>query len=268
MNDIRLICLDVDNTLVDDKKNVPQGNLDAIRWAHVERGVHIAINSGRIAPSTRDYMLRLGVREAFPSLGGCVVQRWDGSIIEEHFVDQAVAIEINNAARALGCTLFVYHHDNWYLDSGNEYWEQSEYNATLVKGIITDTNEVLSSLRPNKLLGVCLEPEKVDSLKDLVLSRFSGKVDCFKSSPYFLEVVPKGVNKGTAVQALCRHYGIGRENVMSIGDFYNDVDMFAASGLSVAMANSPADIKALVSYVTEADYRSCGVAEAIRRFVL
>ena len=75
------------------------------------------------------------------------------------------------------------------------------------------------------------------------------------------------MNKGTAVQALCRHYGLQKENVMSIGDYYNDIDMFLASGISVAMANAPEDIKSQVTYVTKADNLRCGVAEAICRFL-
>lgn len=264
---IRLICIDVDNTLVDDSKNIPEGNRRAIRRACFEKGAHIAINSGRIAPSTRDYMERLGIQDAFPSLGGCIVQDWDGSIIEEHFIDREVSLEINAVSREIGCTLFVYLHDNWYIDPGNDFWARSEYNATKVRGIVTDTDAFIRSQAPNKMLGVQIDPSRTDLLMERIAARFSSYIDCFKSDPKFLEIVPKGINKGTAVQALCRHYGIERCNVMSIGDYYNDMDMFRASGISVAMANAPDDIKRMVSYVTEADNIHCGVAEAISLFL-
>ena len=264
---IKLICIDVDNTLVDDEKNIPEGNRQAIRRAHFEMGAHIAINSGRIAPSTRDYMERLGVHDAYPSLGGCIVQDRDGSVIEEHFIDKEVSLEINAISREIGCTLFVYHHDRWYLDPGNDYWAESEYNATKIRGIITDTDLFIRTQAPNKMLGVQMDPSRTDMLMERIAVKYSAYIDCFKSDPKFLEIVPKGVNKGTAVQALCRHYGIERCNVMSIGDYYNDMDMFRASGISVAMANAPDDIKKMVSYVTEADNIHCGVAEAISRFL-
>ncbi|MCR5443879.1 MAG: Cof-type HAD-IIB family hydrolase [Sphaerochaetaceae bacterium] len=264
---IKLICIDVDNTLVDDRKNIPEPNRDAIRWAHFERGAHIAINSGRIAPSTRDYMERLGVHDAYPSLNGCVVQSWDGSFIEENSIDRDVALEINTMARSLGCTMFVYHHDLWYLDPGNDYWAESEFKATGIRGTITDTDTLIRGTVPNKMLGVQVDPCATDILKKRITEAFPDYVDCFKSDPRFLEIVPKGVNKGTAVQALCRHYGIAKENVMAIGDYYNDIDMFRESAVSVAMANAPDDIKGQVTYVTEADNLSCGVAEAIYRFL-
>ena len=267
MNRIKLICLDVDNTLVDRDKNIPEKNLEAIRRIHCEMGVHIAVNSGRISGSTRDYMDRLGVHEAFPSLGGCIVQNWDGTIIEEHSIDREAARAINAIGRSLGCSDFVYHRERWYLDPGNEFWASSEYQATKVPGTFMDTDAFLASTAPTKMLGVHSDPERTTKLEQLIRKDFSRYVDCFKSDPRFLEIVPKGINKGTAVQSLCRFYGIAKENVMSMGDFYNDLDMFRESGISVAMANAPEDLKAQVSFVTKADADHAGVAEAIYHFI-
>ena len=267
MNRIKLICLDVDNTLVDKDKNIPDQNLEAIRWAHTELGVHVAVNSGRISGSTRDYMERLGVYEAFPSLGGCIVQNWDGSVIEEHIIDRQVARAVNLLARQTGCTNFVYHRDRWYLDPGNDFWASSEFQATRVPGTFLDTDAFLASTAPTKMLGVHTDPERTTKLEQLIRKDFSQYVDCFKSDPRFLEIVPKGINKGTAVRALCSFYGIERENVMSLGDFYNDLDMFRESSISVAMANAPEDVKSEASFVTKHDADHAGVAEAIYHFL-
>ena len=266
-NRIRLICLDVDNTLVDTKKNIPASNLEAIRWAYTEKGIHIAVNSSRIGASVRDYMERLGVHEAYPALGGAIILKWDGSVIEEHLIDREAARAINAIGRSLGCTNFIYHHDFWCVDPGNEFWAASEYSATKVPGHFRDTDSVILSEGTNKMLGVNSDPAIVSELQQRIMKDFSTYVDCFKSDPRFLEIVPKGINKGTAVKALCTFYGISQENVMSLGDFYNDLDMFHESGVSVAMANAPDDIKSMVSFVTKADADHAGVAEAIYHFL-
>lgn len=266
-SDIKLVSIDVDNTLVDSRKLIPQINIEAIRWAHLERGVHFAINSGRIAASTRHYMELIGVHESFPSLNGVILYSWDGRIIEEHSVDRDASLEVCSLARALGVGLFAYRHESWHLDNGQDYWAESEYRASGIEGEMTDIELFLKTNNANKLLGAHLDENAISELETLVLSRLSDRVECFKSSPNFLEILPKGINKGTAVNALCRHYGIKKENVMSIGDYYNDVDMFKASGLSVAMPNAPQEVRALVDYVTEADNEHGGVAEAIRTFI-
>lgn len=265
---VKLLCLDVDGTLVDDTKNLPLKNLEAIRWAHFEKGVHIAIISGRNEPSVRNFMDMFGIQEAVPSLNGCLVRDYDGTMIQEHLIDCETALGIHEIAKELGCTYFYYHHNDWCVNFGQEKWWQQEQEASGSKGFVTDLDAKIRQQEPNKILGVNEDPQLTCRLKASIEKRYADEVDCFLSTPQFLEILPKGVSKATAVDALCVHYGIGRENVMAIGDFYNDVDMLKAAKIAVAMANAPKDIQAMATYTTKADNSHCGVAEAIARFIM
>lgn len=264
----KLICSDVDSTLVDDYKKLSPKNREAIRKAVLEEGIHFAIISGRIAPSVRRYMDEIGITGVIPSLGGCLIEDWDGTIIEENIVDGRLATEINDLIKAMGCLCFAYHRNDWYIDPGHPDWVKSEADATDTIGVVEDLTEFFSHTSPNKLLGVHSDTDKVKRLMDAILERYSNEVDCFLSSPMYLEIVPKGVNKGTAVDALCRHYGIERSNVLAIGDYYNDIDMLRIVGVPVTVKNAPDDIKAVARYITESDCNNSAVAEALERFVV
>lgn len=264
----KLVCSDVDSTLVDDNKRLSQKNRDAIRKAVLEDGIHFAIISGRIAPSVRRYMNEIGITGVIPSLGGCLIEDWGGTIIEENNVDGRLAARINSLINDMGCLCFAYHRNDWYIDPGHQDWLKSEANATDTVGVVEDLDRLFSRISPNKLLGVHSETYKVKRLKDAILERYSTEVDCFMSSPMYLEIVPKGVNKGTAVDALCRHYGIERSNVLAIGDYYNDVDMLRIVGVPVTVKNAPDDIKAMARHITESDCNNSAVAEALERFVV
>lgn len=264
----KLICSDVDSTLVDDYKKLSPKNREAIRKAVLEEGMHFAIISGRIAPSVRRYMDEIGITGVVPSLGGCLIEDWDGTIIEENVVDGRLAIKINDLIKAMDCLCFAYHHNDWYIDPGHPDWIKSEADATDTIGVIEDLTGLFGRINPNKLLGVHSDTDKVKRLSDAILERYSNEVDCFLSSPMYLEIVPKGVNKGTAVDALCRHYGIERSNVLAIGDYYNDIDMLKIVGVPVTVRNAPDDIKAVARYVTENDCNNSAVAEALKRFVV
>lgn len=264
----KLICSDVDSTLVDDYKKLSPKNREAIRKAVLEEGMHFAIISGRIAPSVRRYMDEIGITGVVPSLGGCLIEDWDGTIIEENVVDGRLAIKINDLIKAMDCLCFAYHHNDWYIDPGHPDWIKSEADATDTIGVVEDLTGLFSRINPNKLLGVHSDTDKVKRLSDAILERYSNEVDCFLSSPMYLEIVPKGVNKGTAVDALCRHYGIERSNVLAIGDYYNDIDMLKIVGVPVTVRNAPDDIKAVARYVTENDCNNSAVAEALERFVV
>lgn len=264
----KLICSDVDSTLVDDYKKLSPKNREAIRKAVLEEGMHFAIISGRIAPSVRRYMDEIGITGVVPSLGGCLIEDWDGTIIEENVVDGRLATKINDLIKAMDCLCFAYHHNDWYIDPGHPDWVKSEADATDTIGVIEDLTGLFGRINPNKLLGVHSDTDKVKRLSDAILERYSNEVDCFLSSPMYLEIVPKGVNKGTAVDALCRHYGIERSNVLAIGDYYNDIDMLKIVGVPVTVRNAPDDIKAVARYVTENDCNNSAVAEALERFVV
>ena len=162
--DIKLVSIDVDNTLVDSRKLIPKENIEAIKWAHQEKGIHFAINSGRIAASTRHFMEQIGVHECFPSLNGVLLHSWDGRILEEHSVDRDASLKICAMARSLGVGLFAYRHEGWHLDNGQDYWAESEFKASGIEGEMTDIELFLRSNNANKLLGAHLDENVISSV--------------------------------------------------------------------------------------------------------
>lgn len=110
----------------------------------------------------------------------------------------------------------------------------------------------LLELAPDTLQGVCFE-----SLCD---EDDSGR------RPWALLVRAAGVNKGTAVEWLASHYGIGLDEVIAVGDWLNDLPMLERAGLSFAMAQAPAAVKEAADEVLESDDESGGaIAEAAER---
>ncbi len=89
----------------------------------------------------------------------------------------------------------------------------------------------------------------------------------FYSKPFFLELTNKYGTKGEAVKFLGEYFGIPREQIMVIGDTYNDVSMIKYAGLGVCMANGPDDVKKVADYVTLSNDED-GVAHAIEKFIL
>ena len=94
------------------------------------------------------------------------------------------------------------------------------------------------------------------------------KVEMYFSSREFLEVVPKGINKGNAVRAYCDMFHIPAANTVAAGDEQNDLPMILAAGVGCAAANAVDEVKAGADYVTENDNNHSAVAEIIRKFML
>lgn len=269
MKEIKLVCLDVDGTLVSDDKSVPEANLRAIKEAS-SRGVHFAVLSGRISPSIQHYQNILGIKGPVSSLGGCILEDPDLNIIEEYTLDRETCLKILKARKESGISILFYHHNSWYTDSSTDpRWLKSEFEATGVRGEIVESLEaLLDSFLPNKFLALDIEIPKVVHFKELLSSYGLTTVKAYFSWPQFMEVVPSQADKGQAVKSLRSYYGLEKDQVMVCGDYFNDLPMFTEAGISVAMENSPEEVKEKADYITLNDNNGCGVAEAIEKFVL
>lgn len=268
---IKLICLDIDGTLVDDNKNIPPANLEEIRRA-ASLGIRIAITSGRISPSTQHYMKQLGITGAVSSLGGAMLENENHEIIEEYTLDRETCSLVNELANSNGMTLYAYYHYHWYADGtkASPYWMNIEKTITTVRGIYVNDlqKEVLDKFCPNKFLVSEADYSKaVSFLKLLQDSCDPSKVKFFMSGPTYIEVMHPDADKGNAIRGLCRYYGLDKSEVMVCGDYYNDVFMFREAGISVAAANAPDDVKSQATYVTKLDNNQGVVADAIRHFI-
>ncbi|MCQ2398198.1 MAG: Cof-type HAD-IIB family hydrolase [Sphaerochaetaceae bacterium] len=266
---IKLICLDIDGTLIDDNLNIPEANIKAVRHAYADCGVKVCTVSGRISQSSRFYMDRLGVSGPVSSLGGCLLENEKQEIIKEFNIDRDVCNRITEFAEKYHMSLLMYHHYNWYVD-GTTYpkWIESEYNATHIKETrVCSFNSLFDTLLPNKFLAVNDNHDEIKLFQKELAVTCGDRINTFLSWPEFLEVVPPEANKGRAVLDLCSYYGFSKDEVMAVGDYYNDIFMFEQAGISVAVANAPDEVKKRAFYTSEADNNHAAVAEAIEKFV-
>jgi hydroxymethylpyrimidine pyrophosphatase-like HAD family hydrolase len=92
-------------------------------------------------------------------------------------------------------------------------------------------------------------------------------VSAARSQPYYVDVTHPNANKGAVVSYLSAMYGLAPEEIATIGDMPNDVDMFAQSGLSIAMGNASDEVRRAARCVTGTNEDE-GFANAVERFIL
>jgi hydroxymethylpyrimidine pyrophosphatase-like HAD family hydrolase len=88
-----------------------------------------------------------------------------------------------------------------------------------------------------------------------------------QSRPYFLEITRKEATKGQALKFLSEKEGISAEEIVAIGDSYNDLDMLQFAGTGVAVANAPQEVKNAADVITRAAAED-GVAVFLEKYVL
>ena len=95
------------------------------------------------------------------------------------------------------------------------------------------------------------------------MNLFGNELDIYLSAPWFLEVMPKGINKGIGVERICEDMGITMSEVVAFGDSFNDLPMIKSVGMGIAMGNAEPELKAVAAMVTD-DCDSDGIAKALR----
>jgi len=92
-------------------------------------------------------------------------------------------------------------------------------------------------------------------------------LNIFRSEPFFLELMPKGIDKASVLKRFISFLGIGRDEVICCGDGYNDLTMIEFAGLGVAMANAREEVLAAADYVTVSNDED-GIVKVIEKFIL
>ena len=110
------------------------------------------------------------------------------------------------------------------------------------------------------------EADKIKIYRDEMGEAFKGEVNCYASRPIFLEFVGVQSSKGAALQKIGEIYGVGKNEMIAIGDSDNDISMLEYAGLGAAMANASDEVKAVCGYIAPTNNED-GVAKVIEKFI-
>lgn len=269
----QILFTDLDGTLLNDEKAVTPGNRRAIEEA-LSLGRRIVVTSGRPLKSSLDQAERLGL--AGP---GCYVIAYNGAVIydcsrREEVFRRPLELEdlyaVFGEARRRGTYIQTYDREEVVIegtcDPAVAQWYADRLGMTF--RTIGDVRRDLAAPPVKALLIDQAESGVLDEMAPWIRENLGERVECFHSSAFFLEVVATGVNKGAALEALCRILEIPIAQAVAAGDEANDVSMIRAAGIGAAMCNGVPDAKAAASYITERDNNHDGVAEIIRKFLL
>ncbi len=269
----KLICVDMDGTLLNNKKEVSKRNLETIKKAH-EAGVKIVITTGRIFVSANYYGDLIGVKAPIIASNGAYVREKDkNEAIYEEGLEKSQCKTIINLLNKYHIMPQFFTTDTIYTEaikySASMYTEANKtvpVNRQVAIKIIDDWEEMLKEdVKIIKAMASDIDKEKIQEAKKEFLKL--GEFEVVSSMNNSFEVMKSGVSKGAAVKKICEYYGIDRSETICIGDNENDISMIKFAGLGVAMENGEETVKREADYITLTNEND-GVANVIEKFVL
>lgn len=265
----KALVLDIDGTLYNSEKRITRATKEAIYKAR-EAGKVIAIASGRPLPGTRAAAEALEFAEKGGFImaynGGRIVNSQTGETIRDIRLPMETVPRIAALAREYGVP--VVGHAPRYLVSESPEDGLIQYEARL-NGMRVLPIPSLAEYTRHRLYKCLITGEagRLAMLERIAAKEFEGELSVYRSEPYFLEILPPGVDKASAIDALAAHLHISKDEIIACGDGFNDLSMIRHAGLGVAMSNAQTVVKESADFVT-ASCDEDGLVPVIERFLL
>lgn len=264
----RLICTDIDGTLLDTHKKLLPEVKESLRRA-AGMGIRIALVSGRMPSGVEVIERELGIACIKACNAGTYIMMGDTCIGASYLPDGMIRRMYREIACREGIPLWIFREREWYVTGMDDFIEK-ETGYVLYTPEIIDAEELADlwekeGKRPNKLL-FAAAPERIRQIHAKITGWLCSEIDIACSADTFLEIFPAGVNKGTALRRICGELGIGTEQVIAFGDHELDIPLIETAGEGIAMGNAIAELKERADFVTKSNNKA-GIAFALERYL-
>jgi Cof subfamily protein (haloacid dehalogenase superfamily) len=270
--EIKLLIVDIDGTIAGESNQVSTRVKQAIQAAR-SQGVRVGIATGRMYKSALRFHHEIEADMPIIAYQGAWIQDPATGVTHRHCpVPVDIARELLDYFEQPHLldelSIHVYRDDCLFVRGINSDTELYIGRSGIGVTPVTDLRTVLTD-RPTKILAMSEDTDLIQHLLQDLRQRYSAaQLHITTSVPIFLETTQSGIDKGNAIDYVAKNLlGITAENVLAIGDNYNDVEMLAYAGIGVAMGNAPADVQSISDWVAP-DVRADGVAVAIEKFIL
>lgn len=266
---IKLIALDLDGTLTTSKKEITLHTKQVLHQC-IDRGVNIVLASGRPTAGVWHVARELELDKRGGYIlsynGGCIFDCRTGKVLAQEVVPHELVAPVCQEAKKAGAACMSYSSEAILTEYPNDPYVELESRTCKIPVIAVEDLGKAIDFDVNKIL-VTMDPDRMPHVEEHMQQKFAGKLSMYKSSPFFLEVVPLGVEKAQSLAALLTILGLTQENLMACGDSWNDISMIELAGVGIAMGNAVPEVKCKATWITQ-DNNHDGVAVAIEKWVL
>jgi len=276
---IKLVALDMDGTLFNDKLEITEENQRAIRAA-IESGTHVIISTGRpYVALPIEKLTDLGIRYVITSNGGGVYRIPEKECVYSSCMPPEVIVPIIRHLQTKDIQYDAFIAGNRYRESSRQnivdrLTQFPEATRQMVKTNATFVDDLAAFIEERGLdvekmtINFYPLPDGTYKDRDDVWSYLSAnpQITALCGGYMNVEYTMAGTTKAMGLRFLADMLDVPMECTMACGDTQNDADIMQAAAIGVAMGNASDDIKAIADFVTKSNNDS-GVAYAIDKFV-
>ncbi|MFD2613221.1 Cof-type HAD-IIB family hydrolase [Paenibacillus gansuensis] len=258
----RLIALDVDGTLLTDDHQLTENTKNTIRKVY-EEGCGIVLCTGRSPVSTLPVMEKLGLSGTLITHNGAAtVASADRSVIHEFSYNVAEIEPLIRYCRDHQIQFDVNTAFEMYVEQMTPEAQDMYAQFYITPKVVAD----VLALETPIVKFTCFAARDIIDRIEKEWALLSTELRIIRSGDAFIDVMHSHANKGSALKALAGTRNISSEEVIAIGNYYNDIEMIQFAGMGIAMDNSPDAVKAAADAVTSSNNED-GVHKAIEKYM-
>ena len=264
--DYKILVLDIDGTLTNSKKEITPRTRAALRKAQ-EKGVKVVLASGRptygIMPVAGELELERFGGYILSFNGGQIINAQTGEAIYQKTLPPQMPALLYDLSQEYKTNIMTYLDQTVITPKKDDQYVELESSINKMEVRQVEDFKAFVNFPVTK----CLMVEDGDYLAQVeqkVKARLGDTLSVLRSEPFFLEIMPKNIDKAYSLGKLL---GLDKEQMIACGDGFNDRSMIEFAGLGVAMANAQEPVKAAADYITVSNDED-GVAAVVERFIL
>lgn len=269
MMSYRMIVLDLDGTLTNSEKIITERTKKALFTAQ-EQGVKVVLASGRptygIVPLAKKLELERYGSYILSFNGAKIINCQTKEVVFQRTLPAELIPTLIDLADKYQVDFLTYKEEDILASNGNSPYVkiESKINKMPVRAMESPKETITFPIPKILMVG---EGEYMASVEPKIQEATHELLSVYRSEPYFLEIMPKGIDKATSLERLLECTGIRREEMIACGDGFNDLSMIQYAGLGVAMENAQNLVKQYADYITSSNDED-GVAKVVEKFIL
>lgn len=245
-----IVFLDIDGTLLDSSHRISPNTKGLLNRLE-RRGVPVILCSARCPDGVEFVVRQAELRSPIVCYGGALILDEKRSILADTGIGIQTAVRFKRFVdeRFPELITSTYLYSVWLVDDAENPAIRREADIIQcmpLAGNLETASQAMDHVHKLLCMGA---PGQILRLQKEAAPLFL-EVELLSSGATYLEVLPKGVSKCTAMQALQAHYGLGRESSVACGDHFVDLEMIRYAGLGIAMGNAPEEVRAAADRVT------------------
>ncbi len=277
---IKLLASDLDGTIVNSNNQISPNNINVVNKLSNTQ-VNFAICTGKTYAMTKDICKKLKPTYGIFGNGTQIINLKTGEEINRNIINNEQAIKCMKIADENNLHVHIYTEQKIIVQQKLKYMALRNYKLykdEVTFEIVESLKEYVKNQNPSILKLVISGEKDLKSIKEklqekenlcvIQIKKYDKYKDKVINQEYeYLDILPKQSTKYEAIKKLSNYLEISNQEIMTVGDNINDIEMIKNAGVGVAIGGSYKEVTSVASYVTKNDAENGGFAEAVYKFI-